>query len=75
MLRVQAYIVADDNICRVIFHPATIYALDREYVQLVPAYIVAGDNMCSGDNICRNRPLFIRTYTEFRNLFERCIRS
>ena len=50
---------------RHILLPAIIYALGRQYVPRVPACIVAGDNMCRGDNICRHKTPLLNSH-EYR---------
>ena len=52
---------------RYILTPAKIYALGRQYVPRVPAWFVAGDNMCRDDNICRHGLNFIRISKGFTN--------
>ena len=37
------------------FIPGTLYVIGWQYVPRVPSYIVAGKNMCRGDNICHHR--------------------
>ena len=44
------------------FIMAIVYALGRQYVPRVPAYMVAGDNMCSGDKICRHNAFQTNKY-------------
>lgn len=47
-------------ILNIIFIPMTINDLGGQYVSQVSVYIVAGENMCRGDNICRNKLFFIK---------------
>ena len=49
---------------RHILSPVTIHALGWQFVPHVPARIVVNDNICRGNNICRQKPLYISTFKQ-----------